>query len=143
MGVQIFVRGLGMVDSECYAVHKAVNEYDARLSFERHPVFGDYCVFMKMPHGQDPLPVFNYGQSIPHHEDAVKRLHQADAVRRGEEILDNMNQHNEELRVQSALPAEHAEWELAEAMESAFHRENKTNYFRSLPKKDPKQRSAK
>lgn len=141
MSFQIYLNGIGWTDHRVPAVLEAVKQYDERLYFDKHPVYGDWCVFIKMPHGQDSLPIMNYGREIPHPDDVMKRLYKADALRRGEEILDNMNRHNDDLRDQDRAIVDEAEWEAAEVIESFNHRIGETSYNRSLRKQDPKHRN--
>jgi len=70
-------------------VHRAVNEYDERLMFGRHDN-GDWCIFVKMPHGKNPLPVLGFGTELPTPEEAVRRADAANTRRHGQKVLDQI-----------------------------------------------------
>lgn len=114
----IWLPGIGMTDIAQRRVDAAVQEYDENLRFGRNMESGQWCIFL-MRRGHDPLPVIGFND-IPHPEDAIKRLHNADAQRRGEEILDEMNRHNEELKAPYEKAASEADEILAEAYEWGF-----------------------
>lgn len=149
----IYVPGRGVVDLACRNVDQAVNEYDERLFAARHPHNGQDTIFLKMSpfaepfgddgldiHGQRCIPIMAFPTGFPETHEVLGRLHRADAVRRGDEILDEINRHNDKVRgVIRARAAERA-GEVAEIAESAFHREGKTSYHRSFAKRDPKHR---
>jgi hypothetical protein len=102
-----------------------VVEYDERLIFSQHPLNGQWCIFMKMPadyetetqiDGNNVLPLLGF-RDIPHPEDAVKRLWQADTLRHGEQMLDEMNRRNAARKAEYEKAASDSSGEAAEAME--------------------------
>lgn len=111
-------------------VDKAVQEYDENLRFGRNEETGQWCIF-RLVRGENPLPILGFNE-IPHPEDACKRLFQADAMRRGEEILDEMNRQNEELDKHVDAAADEANGIAAEVYEHAFRMMGKTPYLKSF-----------
>lgn len=113
----IWLPGSGAVSLEVVRVDRAVQEYDPNLRFGRNEDTGDWCIFL-IKRGEAPLPVLGFGREIPHPRAALQRLERADSVRRGSEILDEMNRHNESLRKPfedaaaegAAITAEAFEW---------------------------------
>lgn len=82
------------------AVQDAVRQYDANLDFGKNEATGQWCVFLK--HGtmagskDNDLPILGFSD-IPHPDDVLKRLYQSDALRRGQEIVDDIQKHNDDL----------------------------------------------
>lgn len=124
-------------------VHAALNEYDERLIFDRNLATGTWAAFVKMPHGETPQPVIDFGLEVPSVDQALARVRAADSLVQGERMLVDINQHNDKIREPGRANWDRIIGELAEVAESAAHREGLTNYHRSLPKRDPKQRSTK
>lgn len=121
MGFQTFVYGRGMVDSDELAVDRRLNEYDERLYFARNLDTGQYCAYLKTPPSEPDLPIFGW-DSIPDPEQAIRRIHQADALRHGDEILDRIDRQNAERERPYKEAVEDAEGELAEAFEWGFRK---------------------
>lgn len=138
MSSTIYVPGRGRVNLSAMKVDEAVREYDYRLSFKLNNETNQWCIYISQPHGHDELPILGF-QGIPHPDDALKRLYHADALRHGEKILDDIDRHNKAISEELDYKAREAVEYTAEVAESALHREGKTPYHRSLPKKDPKQ----
>lgn len=93
---RIWLPGQGVVDLEPMRVHRAVNAYDERLMFgrindESHPGYGDWVIFVKMPHGEAPLPVLGFGKQIPTPEEAVRRADEANTRKHGQKLLDDFH----------------------------------------------------
>ena len=106
----MYLPEVGAVNLRLYRINQAISEYDERLFLGRQPN-GELTVFIRMPHGQAPFPVFGLagvekaeGDEYPYPEAVVRRLHQADTRRRGSEILDRMNKHNAKLEADRAAP---------------------------------------
>lgn len=140
--MQIWVSGRGLVDTEVFAVDRAVKEYDETLKFDMNTDTGQWCIFKYMG-GRNPtwpewLPVLAF-QGIPDPDSAIKRLWESDALRNGEEILRKLQQ--EEGDPALVAKGDDATGQAAEVLESFVHREGLVNYHRSLPKKDPKQQN--
>jgi len=86
---RIWLPGQGVVDMAPMKVHRAVSQYDERLMFGRHEN-GDWCIFVKMPHGKKPLPVLGFGRELPTPEEAVRRADAANTRRHGQKVLDQI-----------------------------------------------------
>lgn len=101
-------------------VSKAVREYDDRLGFGQNPDNGQWCIFMRQGTTEETrggdLPILGF-QTIPSPDEAKKKLYQTDARRRGEEILNALNRHNEQVEQRFEDAASEASGEAAEAME--------------------------
>lgn len=122
-------------DRNAAAVAVAVREYDPDLSFGRNEQTGQWCIFLKQGTssatvGAD-LPVLGF-QEIPHPDDALRRLHQADALRTGRKILDNIERHNEALQKDAKAGGDAAIEETAEAYDWAYRQMGKAPYAKSL-----------
>lgn len=85
---KIWLPGQGVVDMGPMKVHRALQAYDDRLMFGRNEDTGDWCAFVKMPHGQAPVPVIGFGRELPTPEDAVKRCDAANTRRHSSQLLD-------------------------------------------------------
>lgn len=91
----------GMVDIRVWRLNEAANEYDPRLMVGRNEDNGAWTVFIKTGPLTPPFPVLHLAwdvSELPHPEDLKRKLYQMDTVRHGEEVLDRMNRHNEELK---------------------------------------------
>ena len=131
----IYIPGQGRVDLDVVAADRAAREYDERLSFRRNEETGDYCIFIKMPHGQPDYPVLGFGQKVPDRDEIWKRLYETDGVRFGEEIMERtLRFMKAEKAAKEKYMRECAE-QVAEVDESAMHRQgNMVKYHRSLSK---------
>lgn len=125
---KIWLPGQGVVDLEARRVSAAVEAYDERLFFGRiteegHPGYGDWVIFVKMPRGEDPIPVLGFQYEIPTPEEAVRRAHAANTRAHGEAILQAVERDYQEQRRQAEYAeAEHNE-EYAELMASGLRRQ--------------------
>lgn len=150
----IHLPGRGAVDLATRKVDLAVNEYDERLFAAKNPRNGLDTVFVKMSpftdwmnddgldiDGQRCLPILAFPEGFPHPEEVLRRVYLADSVRRGDEILNEINRKNEAIRVAERYRASEAAGETAEVMEHVSHRLGLTPYHRNLRKIGPKQRA--
>jgi hypothetical protein len=126
---KIWLPGAGMTDLSERRVDAAVKEYDENLRFGRNEETGQYCIFL-IRRGFDPLPILGFNE-IPHPEDAVKKLWRADAMRRGNEILDEMNKENEEARKADEYAADEGIGQAAEGFEWLMRTQGQTPYTKS------------
>jgi hypothetical protein len=76
---------------------------------------------------ESDLPVLGF-EDIPHPDDALRRLHQADALRTGHEILDQINRANKEIQDDKDLVAQQAIEETAEGFDWGFRQMGKAPY---------------
>jgi len=113
---KIYIPGRGELHLDEYRVHRAVQEYDERLMFGRNELTGDWCVFVKMPHGEAPVAVIGFGREIPDPAEAVRRADAANTRKHGSEILDASLRHNAAIRE----TFEEASAEGAEAVKEAL-----------------------
>jgi hypothetical protein len=120
----IWIPGQGDTNLAAVRVDRAVREYDEELSFGQNNDNGQWCIFL-IRRGQAPHPVLGWDE-IPHPEDAIKRLVQSDARRRGNEILDELNRHNKQFEIERETVAQEADAHLAEVAEWALRTEGKT-----------------
>lgn len=148
----LFIPGRGVVDLEARRIDAAVSEYDERLFAARHPETNHPGVFIKMPpsydgdnglviSGQRAIPVLVFPGGFPHPDHVLGELHKRDAVRRGTEILDEINRRNDQLKAAGNHAASEAAGEVAEVMASARHQLGLTPYHQSLRKRSPKHRA--
>jgi hypothetical protein len=101
---------------EATAVNAAVREYDPELQFGRNEANGQWCIFMER-HG-NRVPILGF-REIPHPDDALKRLYQADTRRHGSKILDDLNKENQRIKAEKEHAVQEATGELADAAEYA------------------------
>lgn len=94
---KLWLPGQGVVDMGPMKVHRALQAYDERLLFGRindpnHPGYGDWCAFVKMPHGSKHpiLPVIGFGPEMPTAEEAVERCNAANTRRHGDKLLNDI-----------------------------------------------------
>jgi hypothetical protein len=150
----IHLPGRGAVDLATRKVDLAVNEYDERLFAAKNPRNGLDTIFIKMSpftdwmtddgldiDGQRCIPVMAFPEGYPSPAEVLSRIYAVDAVRRGAEILDEINKHNESLKEAERYTASESAGETAEVMESVMHRLGHTSYHRSLPMNGPRQRA--
>lgn len=108
-------------DRAAHAVSQAVKEYDYRLGFGKNEETGQWVIFMRQGETEDSrggdLPILGF-DTIPSPDAAKKKLYETDALRRGDEILDEINRHNDEINQKFADAADEAAWETAEALET-------------------------
>lgn len=101
---------------------QAVKDYDPDLDFGVNQETGQWCVFLTVGSSEltreKPLPVLGFDH-IPGRDEVQKRLYHSDAVRRGREILDNWNRHNDSIREQAAEISD-ADREMAEKFAWGF-----------------------
>ncbi len=116
---KIWLPGQGVVDLEPMRVHRAVQAYDERLMFGRNEANGDWCIFVKMPHGEIPLPVLGFGDTIPTPEEAVRRADAANTRRHSTQILDRIMKEDEDRRAANARERERLAELYADIMKEA------------------------
>jgi hypothetical protein len=114
----IWLPGAGAVSLDVIRVDRAVQQYDPLLRFGRNEDSGQWCVF-RITRGNPPLPILGF-EEIPHPKAVLQRLARCDARRRGDEILNEINRHNDELRKQWEEPAKEGAAITAEAFEWGF-----------------------
>lgn len=128
---RIWLPGAGMTDVAERRADAFVQEYDPNLRFGRNEDTGQYCVF-RIVRGEKPLPILGFPpeMEVPSNEFIGRRLYETDAVRRGNEILDEMNRHNEALERAEERKAEEAAEIAAEGFEWLMRDQGQTPYKR-------------
>jgi len=118
-------------DRQAASVDTVVRDYDQNLGFGKNEQTGQWCIFLR--HGSNELtaeadlPIMGFN-SIPHPEDALRRLHQADALRTGREILDQIERANKDILDKKDEAAAQASEETAEAFDWGFRQMGKAPY---------------
>lgn len=115
----------GTYDRRAKAVSQAVKEYDSRLGFGIHEENRQWVIFIRQGETEETkggdLPILGF-EDIPTPEDAKRRLYEADAVRRGDEILESIRRHNEELTKRFEDISDDASGQTAEHFEYFYRR---------------------
>ena len=106
----------------------AVREYDPNLDFGRNERTGQWCIFLKRGTGEASkevdLPILGFNE-VPHPDDALRRLHQADALRTGNEILDKITKNNADIEARKEVAAQEATQAAAEGFDWGFRQMGK------------------
>ena len=132
--MNIWIPGKGEYDIRVWRVDNAVREYNERLMFGRNEDTGDWCVFIKAPHPQDPIPVLGFGSEIPHPDDAVKRLYESDTLRHGDAILKQVIREQKEYRDRLDYAADQATQDSAEHIEHMMRMRGDSPVIKSFSK---------
>jgi hypothetical protein len=102
---------------------KAAQDYDPNLDFGMNQETGQWCIYLKrgtMAASKDKdLPILGF-KEIPSRDEVMKRLYQSDALRRGMEIMDDLQRHNDDLEKDYS----DVDGQLAEAFEFGFRGRN-------------------
>lgn len=104
---------------------QAVQDYDADLDFGLNQDTGQWCVFLKRGTNEltatKDLPVLGFNH-IPGRDEVQKRLYQTDALRRGREVLDEWNRHNDKLQAEKDAKIRDDDGHVAEMFEWGFRK---------------------
>jgi len=104
---------------------KAVQDYDPNLDFGFNEVTQQWCVYLKrgtMAGSKDSdLPILGFDH-IPGRDEVQKRLYRSDSLRRGHEILDEINKHNDDIIERGDRRTDEAAGQVAETLEWAYRR---------------------
>jgi hypothetical protein len=130
----LFVPGRGVMDFDAYRIDRAVNEYDERLMFAKNEGSGDWCVFVRMPGNEPPYPVCGFGYELPMLDDVMLRIHNADTMRNGDAIYNDMLKSQEKYRADLTYKSDQAGEESAEVVEHFLRKNGKSPVIKSLPK---------
>lgn len=110
---------------EAYAVRTAVEDYDPNLSFGQNPRNGQWCIFIKKGTNEvtqeGDFPILGF-PAIPEPNQALKRLHNSDARRKGNEIIDAIQRNNDKIHADMEAKASDADGQLAEALDWGFRK---------------------
>lgn len=103
---------------------QAVQDYDPNLEFGFNERTKQWCVYLKrgaMAASADAdLPILGFDH-IPGRDEVQRRLYQSDALRRGHEILDQINRHNDDIHRRSDAVSDE-DTQLAETLEWALRK---------------------
>lgn len=130
----IWIPGKGEYDVRAYRVDKAVREYNERLSFERNPDTGDWCVYIRMPSPEPPVALMGFQDQIPEPDAVVKRLYETDSLRHGEKILNEVLKSQEMFKKHKEYLADEATGESAERIEHLMRKHGKSPVIKSYSK---------
>lgn len=119
---------------EAYRVDRAVREYDERLMFARNEQTGDWCVFIKMPKGEQPYPVLGFQDTIPEPHQAMERLMAADCMRHGNKIYDDVMRSQQKVKDDARKVADEARDESVEHIEFMMRQHGKSPIIKSFSK---------
>lgn len=115
-------------DRQIVKVRRAVKEYDPNLDFGKNERTGQWCIFLKQGTSEATqevdLPILGFND-IPHPDDALRRLHQSDAQRTGQEILDKITRNNEDIEARREVAAQEASAQAAEGFDWGFRQMGK------------------
>ena len=115
--MKIYIPGRGSVDSDVYKVDRAVFQYNDRLSFRLNEDTQDYCIYMRMPSPEPDLPILGFGRTVPHPDEACKKLWESDTMIHGEKILNDILKSQEEFKNAKRYAADQASGDSAERVE--------------------------
>lgn len=109
-----------------YRVDRAVNEYDERLMFARNDDTGDWCVYIRMPAGEQPYPVVGFGAEIPNVDDVMFRVRGSDTMRHGWAIFNEIQKTQDDHKKNLQYNADQASEESAEVVEHFLRKHGKS-----------------
>lgn len=130
----IYIPGRGELSWDEIRVDRAVKEYDERLFFAKNIETRDWCVFIKMPHGEDPYPVIGFGKEIPPKEVVLEKLYKADTMRHGWDIFNSIQKSQNDFKDNFRKNADEATEESVEVVEHFLRSHGKSPVIKSLPK---------
>jgi len=119
---------------DAYRVDRIVREYDDRLMFARNEETGDWCVFIRMPRPSSPYPVLGFGREIPDTAVVMQRLQEADTLRTGNQIYNEVIRSQKDYRKNLEYNADQASAESAEVVEHFLRKHGKSPIVKILPK---------
>lgn len=133
----IWLPGAGMVPAHIRTAQQAVEAYDSRLELGFDERNNQWVVLWKDAVDGAPYPVLGLGYELPSYEEIQRLLYMGDTVRRGGDVVRDVNRRNEKRKAESRAEASDRAGEVAEALEHAFRRMGKTSYNRIfVPGKD-------
>ena len=132
--MKIYIPGRGSVDSGVYKVDSAVRQYNERLSFKLNEDTQDYCIFMRMPHPEPDLPILGFGRTIPHPDEACKKLWESDTMIHGDKILNDILKSQEDFKNAKRYAADQASADSAERIEYLMRKNGDSPVIKSTRK---------
>jgi hypothetical protein len=122
----IYIPGHGEMSWDEIRVDRAVKEYDERLFFARNAETWDWCVYIKMPHGEPAYPVLGFGRQVPSTDVVLDKLYRGDMLRHGWKIFDDIQKSQEDYKKQFRVKADEATEESAEVVEHFLRQHGKS-----------------
>ncbi len=119
---------------DAYRVDRAVNQYDKRLMFGRNEDTGDWCVFIRMPRPSEPFPVMGFGNSVPDVNTVMDRIREADTMRTGNQIYEEIVRSQKKYREELDYAANQAGEESVEVIEHFMRKRGKSPVVKSFSK---------
>jgi hypothetical protein len=119
---------------DAYRVDRAVHAYDERLMFARNEETGDWCVFVRMPSPQPPLPVFGFGARIPDPVEALAKVQEGHLVKHKERIWREITESQEKYRRDLEYQGDQATEETVEVVEHFMRKHGKSPIVKSFSK---------
>jgi hypothetical protein len=130
----IYIPGHGEMSFEEFRIDRAVKAYDERLFFARNADTWDWCVYIRMPRPEPAYPVIGFGQSLPTVDGVLDRLMQADTMRVGNKIYDEVVRSQKDFKKQFEVRADEASAESAEVVEHLLRKHGKSPVIKSFSK---------
>ncbi len=126
----IWLPGAGVVPQDVRTAQQAIEAYDERLELGRNERNGEWVVLWKDAVDGAPYPVMGLGTTLPGYEEIQRILWKGDTIRRGGEVIADVNRRNAARRKEGQDALSDRAGEVAEALEHAFRRMGKTSYSR-------------
>ena len=122
----IYIPGHGEMSWDEVRVDRAVREYDERLFFARNADTWDWCVFIKMPHGEPPYPVIGFGREVPSVDIVLEKVYRGDMTRHGWALYDEIVKSQKDYKQKFRDAADEASAESAEVVEHFLRQHGKS-----------------
>ena len=132
--MSIYIPGHGEMSWDEIHVDRAVKEYDERLFFARNADTWDWCVYISMPRPEEPYPIIGFGKEVPSVDEVMRKVYNADTMRHGWQIFDDILRSQEEFKKEFEWSANEATEDSAERIEFLLRRHGKSPVVKSLPK---------
>lgn len=126
----IWLPGAGVVSPEIRTAEQAIKAYDSRLELGRNERNGEWVVLWTNAVDGAPYPVMGLGTQLPGYEEIQRILWKGDTIRRGGEVIADVNRRNAARKAEADADAHDRAGEVAEVLEHAFRRMGKTSYSR-------------
>lgn len=126
----IWLPGAGLVPAHIRTAQQAIEAYDSRLELGFDELNGNWVVLWKDAVDGAPYPVMGLGRELPGYEEIQRLLWKGDTIRRGGDVIKDVNRRNAERKAKSDAEAHDHAGEVAEHLEHTFRRMGKTSYNR-------------
>lgn len=126
----IWLPGAGLVPAHIRTAQQAIDAYDSRLELGFDESNGQWVVLWKDAVDGSPYPVMGLGRELPGYEEIQRLLYKGDTVRRGGDIIKDVNRRQAARKAASDAVAHDAAGDVAEHLEHTFRRMGQTSYNR-------------